>query len=575
VSDFTDAISAIRSASDLTEATFLQIGQALESSAGILAKLTSSFEAVLTELTGEHLGQALRALSETAARVKVLGRNQSGESARLEQMRCLIGSIGERITRMKTSLKDVESLAVNSKIAAAAIRAPGTDFTTFADDVGRTLDVTRTTFDRLGAELDILRQQVTAAHSGHVSFETHRHEAAHSIMERLSETVKSLALQHQRAARASLEVRLGSARIHQRTCNAILALQIGDATRQRLEHADHALELVAATRGQRDPVEGHPALDEDEQWSFIMAAHRLQSAQLSDAARNFGREVANITEALNSLAAEAQALPTLGDAAYGATDRRGGTFLAELEAQVGEALALLEGFQSARAEVASVMKSVSDASASLCGHLRTVQSLESDIRIMGLNTTLKCARVGRDGLALGIIAQELRSYANGFAKDAGTLMREIQNLANITGSLAGVTEAEQSHLILDGTQAMQDSLATLRRMGQSLDVALVDLRRDSDSVVAVLVVSIGDFAAQNEIESVLRGVAGHLAELLPAGFLNLTNLTPGVEQMLELMASVYTMANERMLHDRILGRTSQSAVVPETAPGSELEDFLF
>jgi hypothetical protein len=176
---------------------------------------------------------------------------------------------------------------------------------------------------------------------------------------------------------------------------------------------------------------------------------------------------------------------------------------------------------------------------------------------------------------LGIIAQELRSYANGFAKDAGTLMREIQNLANITGSLAGVTEAEQSHLILDGTQAMQDSLATLRRMGQSLDVALVDLRRDSDSVVALLVVSIGDFAAQNEIESVLRGVAGHLAELLPAGFLNLTNLTPGVEQMLELMASVYTMANERMLHDRILGRTSQSAVVPETAPGSELEDFLF
>jgi hypothetical protein len=136
--DFTDAVSAIRSASALTETTFLQVGQSLEASIGILSELMARFEAVLADLEGDNLGQALEALSGMAARINELGNNQSGESATLEQIRALAESIGRRITQMKTSLKDVDSLAVNSKIAAAGIRVATIDFTTFTNEIGHT-----------------------------------------------------------------------------------------------------------------------------------------------------------------------------------------------------------------------------------------------------------------------------------------------------------------------------------------------------------------------------------------------------------------------------------------------------
>jgi len=373
--DFNDAVSAIRSASALTEATFLKVGQSLEESIEILAKLTSRFETVLEDLEGDRLGQALEALTWTAAQVRQLGEEQLRDSARFDQMRCLTEAIAKRIAQMQVSLKDVDSLAVNSKIAAANIRASDMDFTVFAAEIGRTLLLARATLDRFAAELNILRRRVAAAHEGQLSFEKCQHEAARSITERLSATITSISQRNQRAAHASQEVKLGSGRVRQRICDAILALQIGDITRQRLEHADHALGLAAPAPGRRavTDLSAIPALDADELSAFVTVSHRLQSAQMTDAANDFDRDVRQITESLNSLAAEARALRNLGDSAYGAEDRGGGTFITELEGQIGEALALFVDFQTARAEVAAVTATVSDATAGLCGHLRTVQ----------------------------------------------------------------------------------------------------------------------------------------------------------------------------------------------------------
>ena len=564
IKDFIDAAEAIRSASALTEVTFLRAGQTLEASSGILADLTSRFSVVLEELQGQKPGVALQALLAMADRVTRLGQSRSQENTRFEQMRELTKSIGDRIGKMKASLKDVDALAVNSKIAAASIRTPGSDFTSFAEEIGRTLRLTRTTLDRFGAELLIVRQHVEVAQNGQQSFDRYQREAASSITARLSTTVKSIALQHERAARASREVRLGSARVRQRVCDAILALQIGDITRQRLEHADAVLRIAA----------GEPSLEADEQGRFAGLARRLQSAQLVDAARDFDRDVRQVTVSLDSLAAEARALRTIGDAAYGAADRSGGSFIAQLEDQIGEALALFEKFETARAELANVTATVSDATTGLCGHLRTVQTLEADIRIMGLNTTFKCARIGREGLALSIIAQELRGYANGFAKEAGTLMQEVETVAGISRAVTSAIAGDDGAVMSENSRTMRESLATLRQMGQLLDRSMQELQIDSDRVVMLLVETVSNLAVQAEIGQVLRDAAGQLGGSVPCS-VNFSDLPQTVVEMLEAVERTYTMANERAVHDRVLGRPPRAEPIAEAAHGAAMEDFLF
>ncbi|HEX3994551.1 MAG TPA: hypothetical protein VHX39_25535 [Acetobacteraceae bacterium] len=571
--DFANAAEAIRSASALIEVTFLRVGQTLEASSGILEDLTCRFAAVLQELAGDKPGQALQALLKMADQVIDLGKSRSRENIRFEQMRSLIESVTNRIAQMKVSLKDIEALAVNSKIAAAVIRAPGTDFTSFADEIGRTLRLTRTTLDQFGAELHLVRQRLGLAQTGLQTFDRRQQEAASSITERLSATVRSITLQHRRASRASLEVKMGGARVHQQIRDAIMALQIGDITRQRLEHVDAVLGVVAGT-GPR-PATENPALDPDQQTVFATLAHRLQSAQLVDAARYFGREVRQVTQSLNSLAAEALALCSFGDTAYATEDRSGDSFIAQLEGQIGEALALFESFETAQAEVASATATVSDATAGLRHRLRTIQALDADIRIMGLNTTFKCTRIGREGLALSIIAQELRGYANGFAKEAGTLMQEVETVAGISGMLTSGIAGDHAAVTSEGTTAMRDSLTTLRQMGQMLDRAMQELKRDSNQVVTLLVETVSGLAVHAEIGKELRDSAAQLAARAPAGAVNLAELPPLVVQMLEVIDRFYTMANERAVHDRFLERPARAESVAEAASGSEMEDFLF
>jgi hypothetical protein len=102
---------------------------------------------------------------------------------------------------------------------------------------------------------------------------------------------------------------------------------------------------------------------------------------------------------------------------------------------------------------------------------------------------------------------------------------------------------------------------------------MATLEQDSDRVVTLLVATVTDLQARNDIGGVLRGVAATLTAMTGRERLDLTDLPPRVEQMLEVMARGYTMANERVLHDRMLGRVSTGTAVLHAA--AELEEFLF
>ncbi len=194
---------------------------------------------------------------------------------------------------------------------------------------------------------------------------------------------------------------------------------------------------------------------------------------------------------------------------------------------------------------------------------------------MGLNTTFKCARIGREGLALSIIAQELRGYANGFAKEAGSLMQEVETVAGISTLLTSGDKGDQDKVTSEGIRAMRDSLTTLRQMGQTLERARQELELDSDRVVTLLVETVSNLSAQAEIGEALRDAGDHLATLAPSAAVEFAALPPSVLQMLESIDRSYTMADERAVHDRILGRPPRVEARPETAPKAEMEDFLF
>ncbi|MBV8650427.1 MAG: chemotaxis protein, partial [Alphaproteobacteria bacterium] len=564
----------------LTEGQFVDLGARLESSIEILGKLTDTFGQLSSELKGENLQYATRDLSQIAARIAALGDAQSGEHGRFERLTVLTDGVGERVQRMGKSVKGVGMLAMNAKIAAANIGDAGVDFVSFATEIARTLKLAEASLGNFSAELAHVCGTVHAARASQQAFEERQTEAIRAIPARLATSVSSIAAQGKRAIAAAASVGDRSKHMGTRIGSAVMALQIGDTTRQRIEHVEAALglfnDILGPGKTGADELGDCRTLSEAQRQSLIATGLELLSAQLTDTADEFDREVRQIHSALEQLAGDAREILRLGNDASGASETKQGTFLLQLEQEVGQVDALLNGFREARGAADHVAASVSQATASLVNQIGTVRSLEADIRIMGLNTTLKCGRLGTLGRPLSVIAQELRVYANQIATEASAVMTDLDGVVTTAGSLSGGEQERRTADIAAVAEIMANSVSRLGTAGESLESALATLERDSTVVAGLLEDTVRQITSHREIGSALRQAAAELARIVPPRDPTVVYPAAQAGPVFDRIARSYTMARERVIHDRHCGTSSAAAPAAEPpAAAQSLDDMLF
>ena len=121
----TKAALTISEAASFTEVTFLELGERLEASSGILDRLGTAFEDLLAELQSDALHAAVTTLSQVIARVSDLGRADRRETAALARLHVVAKAIFDRVARMSRAMRDVDALVISARMAppiATAIR---------------------------------------------------------------------------------------------------------------------------------------------------------------------------------------------------------------------------------------------------------------------------------------------------------------------------------------------------------------------------------------------------------------------------------------------------------------------
>lgn len=563
--------SAIRAASSVAERQFLEVGTNLERAAQLLDRLTETFRKLVADLDSVELEAATTKLSEAAAKVAALAGAHRSDHAALARLAALSAAMDERALRIRKAIRMIGILGTNARIAAAHLGAAGVDFANFTDEIGRSLKVAETNLDRFSAQVAAVRAQLQASQAGEREFEATHGETMRIVPERLGRSVTAIAGRRQAATQAAGEVGERTAQVRRRVGSAVMALQIGDITRQRLEHVDHAL-AVADEIAAGAAVAG---LSDDGRQLLAAECWRLQAAQLADTIEEFKRQLGEIAAALNGLVADARQIFALGASACGGSTDGRGVFLLELEEDVSSARRLLAGFRAARDEADKVADWVSQASMGLAGHLRTVSSLEADIRIMGLNTSLKCSRLGDRGRTLGVIAQELRACANHTAEEAGVIMGGLDDVVAASAELSTTANGGITAEIGAIDAILTDAVARLSAAGESLAAALTLLERDGDAVAGLLETTIARLDSHREICDRLQGAVAALEGLSASRPAPGEDIAEAKNEMLARLARAYTMDREREVHERIgHGRAPTPAASPPPKD-AVLEDVLF
>jgi hypothetical protein len=561
-------------AAAMTEGTFVGIGQRLETSINTIDGLTTTFKTLMEELGSSELVHATADLSQVATRIGALANAPRDSDTVLSRITGLTEAMKSRVGRMRKAVKAVDVLAVNAKIAAAHLGTGGEGFSTFAQEITRAMKIAEENLDGFAEQLDGMSERLRAATASQRALGQQRDQAIRTIPGQLAGSVAAIAGRRRQAEHTAAEIQRKTVEVGTRVGSAVMAMQIGDTSRQRIEHSEFALTLVARLFGRRTQAAVDfdlGAVPAEDRHRLLDAVSALSLAQLTDTAEELDTQVGEIAASLGELAGDAREIAGLGQQTYSSDGAQAGSFLSELEEDVRHARSLLEDLRNAQTEGDSVMAGVLDTTKTLVRNISAIQSLESDIRLMGLNTTLRSSRLGSEGRALTVIAQELRTCSNLTATEAEAVLVDLDAMVEAAATSSGVDPERRLAEITDLTNVLVTSIERLSKTANALGSALETLDRESDSVAASLQQTSTELRAKAEIGATLLRASASLAGVQSDSPLDDAMGDPG--GILAAIYGKYTMVREREVHARILKGDYPAAA--ETPASGGTDDIFF
>lgn len=444
-------------------------------------------------------------------------------------------------------------------------------------------------FGTIGALVDRAKQSVDECIAGHLrlksllssatatqaEFATNYGTRLAAFADQLERSLAAIEDSQDQGTRLAAEAALQSRAIADSASTAIVALQCGDSTRQRLEHA------LAVLRSARAVAAGDCAsascLAEADRALLLRVLHSLASAQLRDTAATMRHDIGDIDTTLHALGAGMSAGRGAGEPLDDHSARSSQT-LAALDTDLASASVLLGRCNTAREQVDRLTTTLTTFLDQFRQTARSLSGTVSDIVLLGMNARLHASRVGAEGRVLVAIAQEIKSAADGLVEEAAQLSPTFERMHELVGAMQNREVGGSDRIAsLDGT--MRRMLAAMKQKRADLVGSLEQLAADSSTYAAQVAEARLAFAAATTaalaIEAAATAVEDRLADLPPAH--EPTDAAPIEAFLDEEVFQHYTMAAERRLHETALAEHGLRSLQAGTAddPASTDLDAVF
>lgn len=536
------------------DGAFLSVGGRLAECATILARITKTFEALPADLESAELEEATDRLSLVGCHAREIAAALAAEQDDLRRLAQVLASAGHPIHQLRRAVKMMGIVAVNARAVAAGIAEQKDDFDVFTTDIAKLADSATTTIAQFSRTYGRLSDAVETAVVTRDEFEAAHRNTLTALADALAAGINDMTAYRRRAVDASADTGRMSRAIADGVATAVMALQVGDATRQRVEHVESAL---------RDPATSDASL------SSLVA--ELQRRQLVSAREVLIAEMASGEAALGQLVADTRAVVAHARKVYGDDD--GSSALGALNAALRQAVAILADCEAERQKLDKVAATVAETVKVLLHHVQAVQEIEGKMRLVSLNAAIKCAQLGPRGSALNVISQQLRALTGETvvsANDAVARLNEGVTIASAFTSVAGVSAGRVSDLEHEAAGA----LALLESVAQRMRSALRALQADAPVVGQRLNEAMSDLSQHGAISEALCDIEFDLADLVPADGATRDALVQAPEAI-TLLADLrrrYTMDVERRVHDDYASIRPADTIAP---PNDSIDDLLF
>jgi hypothetical protein len=545
------------------EGRFLDVGEVLSQVVDGTNALISALDRTCEGLVGGQVSAATLQLSDASAGVRSLPESLRERHARI----AALARVGDDLTRciedMRQHLAYLRVFGVNIKITSGGIAAAGPEFAIFAQEICDCIELGRTQLDTFRGDLTKLGDALTSALKHEDEIRRRCDELVPSVPDALVAKAAQVTEHQAKIGKIGADVGELARQVRKKVGSVLAALQIGDITRQRIEHVQHGLTLLRAS-GEIAALSPEAKARAD---GFV---RRLLAAQLAATTEDFHRDVASIGLNVGAIAHDAGEIMRLRDHAQGQDANGEGSFLKGLEASIGQAFALVDDINNGERLAQEVSQSAARSAQDLSAQIAAIQNMRADVQMMALNTTLKCSRIGETGKPLGVIAIELRAHAGHLETSAARTLESLKALSASADAQDG-SDSDAPGGAASAASALREAVERIRATSDNVDGDLAAASQEGATVVEMLRRAVTRFDFQRQVGEHLEQAAAELQHDVGQDDEPLHDVTAALSPLLTNLARSYTMAQEREVHAALTAGLDLSGVA-ETVEDVAVED---
>lgn len=553
-------IAQLETARALIESRFSDAGLRLAGSLDMVGRLIESLDRLGVTLNAATVSQTTEELLSTADGLNALPAAQEGRVGYLTKLRSASGTLEAHIDEMRTTLRYLRAFALNVKITAGGTIRASDEFAGFAERMCDQLDLGVSQLDDLGEEIRSLTARLEGAKAFELGLSGKYKTLIPSVPNRLAVDAEAIQSHHSRIVKVAGSVAAIARDIQLKVGKALMALQIGDITRQRIEHVQLGLEVTAKMQREAD-------LSEEGRDRAERRLLHLLAEQMADIATDFETEAAKVMKGLAGMAQDTAQILIVHDL-VDASGQGGG--LRGLENSLGDAGILVEDVTAAMANAHRISSGTVSAVEALTHRVDAIQRVKRDIQQMAINSSLRCNRLGEIGKPLSVIAIELSSHAGHLEEAADQTLGSLKTLSDLASDMDVSTHKD------DKVDAARLN-AVRGRLRQAADVVehdLAGLGSHSEATAQSLSSAIDQLSLKEDLGDALNAVALALAEAAGPAVDDMTDILDVVHEAMGEIGRCYTMARERTIHAaHAVADATEDAPKPVMAATDAVEEF--
>ncbi|WP_414130940.1 chemotaxis protein [Rhizobium jaguaris] len=552
-----DVSRTLEAARTEVEKRFLDGGAVLLSVMEVLNQLLSSLDRLTKALDSDGASDTTTDLLQTVSGLSDL----PGLEARRQENFAVLAEAGTKlhahVTDMQETMRYLRTFAVTVKITGAGIA----EFAGFAEEILERIHSGTNEVNTFAQQLGALERDLKVAMTFGATTAKAYDRTVPQVVAELEKDARTIAAHRRELAVIAAEVGAIARGVQSKVATTLSALQIGDITRQRIEHVQSAFtfleESLASDEGSK--------LDADARQRLANVIHHLTAAQMREMVADFQRESGNVVKTIASFSHDTQEILKLRDAMKpeGSSD---GNVLRALEQSVSAAHTIVKQVETARVQADGISQSTLGTASNLLHRIETIRAVKTDIHYMALNTNLRCSRMGEEGRSINVVTAELRIFAAKLDESADAIVSGLATLETAASRVASGQEVSDHRL----DERLISAVDTIRSAANIMDGELETLSEHGREVANKIMLSIGKLDFQRDLGETLANCADTLDDMAGSEMADVNDLEEIITPLSARIFKIYTMVQERNIHRDIIAM--DDSVAPAAAAPAKTDD---